>query len=82
MALAEYEAKTAKPPLETVKLKTTHIQEVIEMSQIFKRYLADFKGNEAKRAMEDRSRMDEDKKYKPGMAATLAEARQRNAKTS
>lgn len=36
VALAEHEAKTSDAPEEDVKLKTEHIQEVIEMSQVFK----------------------------------------------
>ena len=31
------------------------------MSQVFKKYLADWKGDEAKRALKDNSRMDRDK---------------------
>ena len=44
-----------------VKLKTTHIKEVIEMSQIFKKYLADFKGDETRRALEAKIRNDKDR---------------------
>lgn len=44
-----------------MKLKTTHIKEVIEMSQIFKKYLADFKGDETRRALEAKIRNDKDR---------------------
>ena len=80
VALAEHEAKTASPPQETVKLKTAHIKDVIEMSEIFKKYLSDFKGDEAQRALEEKSRMDKDKQYKPDMAATLAATREKTAR--
>lgn len=61
MALAEHEAKSSNAPQEMKTLKAKHLTEVIEMSQIFKKYLSDFKGDEAYRAASDSSRMDRDK---------------------
>ena len=79
IALAEHEAKTADPPLATVKLRRAHIHDVVEMSKSFKRYLSDFKGNEAHSALAERARMDRDKQAQPDYAATLAASRQKNA---
>lgn len=61
VALAEHEAKTSDPPEDDVKLKTEHIQEVIEMSQVFKEYLTKLRGDEARRALEAQARMDKEK---------------------
>lgn len=60
VALAEQEAKSAKPPEPIVELKTKHIKEVIDMLQIFKTHLADFKGDETRRALEAKIRNDKD----------------------
>lgn len=61
VALAEYDAKTATPPLKEVMLKISHFEEVIEMSKLFKEYLAKWKGDEAARALADKDRLDDDK---------------------
>lgn len=61
VALAEHEAKTSDPPEEDVKLKTVHIEEVIEMSQVFKEYLTSLRGDEARRALQAQARMDKEK---------------------
>ena len=61
VALAEHEARTSDPPEEDVKLKTEHIQEVIEMSQVFKEYLTKLRGDEARRALIAQARMDKEK---------------------
>ncbi len=61
VALAEHEAKTSDPSEEDIKLKTEHIQEVIEMSQVFKEYLTKLRGDEARRALQAQARMDKEK---------------------
>ena len=43
-----------------MELKTKHIKEVIDMLQIFKTHLADFKGDETRRALEAKIRNDKD----------------------
>lgn len=59
MALAEHEARTADPPKKTVLVKQSHLEQIVKMSAAFKTYMVNFKGNEAKRAFLDGSRMDE-----------------------
>lgn len=49
------------------------------MSQIFKKYLTDFKGDEAERALKERARMDKDKHLKKDPAAELRATRERAA---
>ena len=62
MAIAEHDAKTAKSPPKDVELRTKHIEQVIQMSDIFKEYLNTFKGgDEPDRAYRDRARMDREK---------------------
>lgn len=59
VALAEYEARTSEPPKEHVMVKTSHIEQVVEMSAAFKTYMENFKRNGAKRAYLEGARMDE-----------------------
>ncbi len=46
------------------------------MSQVFKKYLKDFKGDEAERALRDRTRMDKDKHQEVDIKSKLAAARE------
>ena len=61
VALAEHEAKTSDPPVKLIELKTVHIKEVVEMSQVFKEYLTKLRGDEARRALQAQARLDKEK---------------------
>ncbi len=61
VARAQHEAGTPNSPEEDVKLKTEHIQEVIDMSQVFKEYLRKFDSDEARWALQAQARIDKEK---------------------
>ena len=61
VALAEHEAKTSDPPVKDIELKLAHIEEVIEMAQVFKEYLTKLRGDEARRALQAQARLDKEK---------------------
>ncbi len=61
VARTAHELGTSSPSEEDVKLNTEHIQEVIEMSQVFKEYLKEFRGDEARWALQAQARIDKEK---------------------